>query len=236
MEKIGVKEFKGMTDTKKTNILTHNALDFEYKEYLSIEEKISLCKTIINSTFYDSKNQYIGFDTFRFEIAKTYCFIKDYITNISFPQKKNEDGKMEDDIIQSFDIISCSNLFGALNNAIRLELMTVDQLLNNAVTDMIERHRISANDNMADLIDILKRKEEEELINMKLTNKQMELTLNMMPDNPEDAEKMVANMTKGIDDLSKLPNFQTIQAVMAKEEKGQKLQAMKEVDKDGDNT
>jgi len=233
MKKIGVKAFKEMTNMEKTGILTHNTLDFEYKTYLTMQDKIDLCNTVLQVTFYNKDNKYIGFDSFRFEVARTFCIIKAYITNLSIPQKKNDEGVMEDDVLTTFNIVSSSNLFGLLASEIRTEFSITEQLLSNAVTDMIERHRISANDNMNDLIDILRRKEEEELINMKLNNRQMEMTLKMIPDDPEKAKKWMEDASRQINDLSNLENFEAIKSTVAKKIKYEQGKVVKEADNNG---
>lgn len=228
MDKIGVKQLKTIGNNGTKGSFTINDLSFEFKTYLPIQEKMSMIESILLSVFYDEDGLYEGLNSFKLEIIRSYMLAKYYLTNISLPKK---DGVI--DIQDSYDILVSSGALNQLKYQLNLtgEYNDLNTLLNNRVADIIEGNKDSAIDNMRDLIDILRDREDAELMSTVMQNKQMEIVIDMMPDDPDKAREFVDKMVKDIDRIPQMEGYDAMKNVSKSNENGKVAKLVKEVSK-----
>ena len=129
MEKIGFSKFNAKVNTQ-VNKVSFNGIDIEVKEYLPIEEKMSLIETIVNEALSRNLDFY---NPGEIEAMEVLCIVKNY-TNISFTEKQ------EADIPKLYDIIVSSGLGKIIISAISdEEINTLESLLYNSLDNIYKR-------------------------------------------------------------------------------------------------
>lgn len=99
-----------LKNNKKEDIkvVDYRGLSVEIKQHLTIQEKVNLAGTMFESAINNGDGLHI-LDGNNLDIAYK-VFLTQAYTNIPLPQRKNSDGKMEINPVESYDLLVSSGL------------------------------------------------------------------------------------------------------------------------------
>lgn len=135
MAKIKVGELRDtikLMDIKSEKAINFNGLEISIKQYLPIAEKLTLIKSIFESAI-DRENGLHILNGNSLDIAFRVLLVEKY-TNLNLPQRKDDDGNLATDIIQSYNMLVSSGLYDTIYENIPVtELSDINMALNNHI-------------------------------------------------------------------------------------------------------
>lgn len=125
-----IKELKSKQNDVQT--VDFHGLKIEIKQYIPFLEKIAFASSIYESAVNKKEGLHIVNEN-SLDVAFKIFLIQTY-TNISLPQKKDEDGEMNTDTIQSYEMLVSSGLFHFVYDNIPVsEISDLEMVLGNLI-------------------------------------------------------------------------------------------------------